>query len=187
MYKLHAVHGSFVRTSCRGWFAYGRYAEPLYAFIYHHLGGPRVDAEDLWQDVLLAALQSMPTYRGASQLFTWLCSIARHKIIDHLRRQGRRDVDVFTDLGEGQLSTLACRTHLPEEVVMQRSTRIRVIKALVYLPENYRRALVARYADDRSVAQVAHMLGRSYKATESLLSRARAAFRQALSTLEESE
>jgi DNA-directed RNA polymerase specialized sigma24 family protein len=59
-----------------------------------------------------------------------------------------------------------------------------VVEALGLLPTDYRMALIARYADERSVDEVARLLGRTYKATESLLSRARAAFQETLARLE---
>jgi RNA polymerase sigma-70 factor (ECF subfamily) len=74
---------------------------------------------------------------------------------------------------------------LPEEILALKGTRLRVVEALAVLPDDYRRALVARYADQRSVGDVAKLLGRNYKATESLLGRARTAFRAAF--LAESE
>ena len=163
---------------------YSRYANPLFAFIYHHLNESRSDAEDIWQDTLLAALRALPAYRGESRLFTWLCSIARHKIVDYFRRQGRAAAEVFSDVPEDQLSALISSTSLPEEVVMRRTTHVHVVEALGLLPTDYRMALIARYADERSVDEVARLLGRTYKATESLLSRARAAFQETLARLE---
>jgi DNA-directed RNA polymerase specialized sigma24 family protein len=70
-------------------------------------------------------------------------------------------------------------------MVVRRATRVRVVQALAFLTDDYRRALIARYADERSVDEVARMLGRTYKAAESLLARARDAFREALVSLEE--
>ena len=163
---------------------YSRYANPLFAFIYHRLNESRSDAEDIWQDTLLAALRGLPAYRGESRLFTWLCSIARHKIVDYFRRQGRAAAEVFSDVPEDQLSALISSTSLPEEVVMRRTTHVHVVEALGLLPTDYRMALIARYADERSVDEVARLLGRTYKATESLLSRARAAFQETLARLE---
>lgn len=163
---------------------YTRYADSLFAFIYHHLDKSRPDAEDIWQDTLLAALRAMPSFRGQSHMFTWLCSIARHKIADFFRQRGSATINVFSDVSETQLSTLVSSTPQPEDMVIQQATRIRVIEALALLTEDYRTALVARYADERSVDEVARLLGRTYKATESLLSRARVAFREALISLE---
>lgn len=164
---------------------YARYADALFAFVYHHLSGSRSDAEDVWQDTLLAALRALPSYRGRSRLFTWLCSIARHKLADHLRRQKRQAVEVFSDVPESRLSALISSTTLPEEEVMRQATRVQVAEALGTLPIDYQTALVTRYADECSVDEVARLLGRTYKATESLLSRARSAFQRAMAHLEE--
>jgi RNA polymerase sigma-70 factor (ECF subfamily) len=163
---------------------YARYADPLFAFIYHHIDESRPDAEDVWQETLLAALNALPAYRGQSRLFTWLCGIARHKIADHFRRQGRSVAEVFSDVPQAELAALIGAGTLPEELVARRATRVRVVQALAALPDDYRSALVARYADEQSVDEVARQLGRTYKATESLLSRARVAFQEALARLE---
>jgi len=164
---------------------YARHADSLFAFIYHHLDGAHSDAEDVWQEALLASLRALPTFRGQCRLFTWLCSIARHKIADHYRQRGWWLTDAFSDLPDTRLAGLISSSPLPEEVVTQRTTRVRVVQALALLPEDYRKALVARYAEEQSVSEVAQTLGRTYKATESLLSRARVALRDALVCPEE--
>ncbi|MHC4592914.1 MAG: RNA polymerase sigma factor [Planctomycetota bacterium] len=161
---------------------YARHADPLFAFIYHHVEESRPDAEEIWQDTLVTALRSLPTYRGQGQLFTWLCGIARHKIADYYRRRGRSP-DVFSDLSPADLAALAGTGPLPEDVLARGAARVRVVEALATLPEDYRVALVARYADGCSVGEIAQALGRTYKAAESLLSRARAAFRSAFSSI----
>ena len=43
---------------------YPRYADPLFAFIYHHIDESHPDAEDVWQETLLAAINALPAYRG---------------------------------------------------------------------------------------------------------------------------
>ncbi len=163
---------------------YDRYADPLFAFIYHHLDSAREDAEEVWQTTLLAATHSLASFSGESRLFTWLCAIARHKIAD-FRRRTAQPADVFSDVPTQHLLQLMVSAPLPEEIVLQRATRILVVKALAALSDEYRIALLARYIDDLSVKEISNMLGRSYKATESLLSRAREALRQSLERLEE--
>jgi RNA polymerase sigma-70 factor (ECF subfamily) len=162
---------------------YERYADPLFGFIYHHLAPQRADAEELWQETLLAALRSIGAYQGEGALFTWLCGIARHKISDYYRHRAH-EADLFADVPEAEIAALTSSLPLPEEVVLRRATRVRVVEALGELPPAYREALVARYVDSREVEEVGRLLGRTYKATESLLSRAREAFRAALTRLE---
>src|SRR5512145_3414588 len=67
---------------------YERYADALFAFVYHRLDAPRSDVEEIWQETWLAALRSIQSYRGQSQLFTWLCGLAQHKVADYCRKRG---------------------------------------------------------------------------------------------------
>jgi len=164
---------------------YARYADPLYAFIFHHLNGGRADVEDVWQETLVAAVGALPGYRGQSRLFTWLCGIARHKLTDHLRRAGR-SVSLVEDERSPDLTQVIDLAPLPDALLEQRAVRVRVVEALAMLPEDYRAALVGRYVEERTVEEVAALLGRSYKATESLLSRARANFREAIAEVQKS-
>jgi len=161
-----------------------RYADPLFTFIFHHLDSNKDEAEEVWQMTLAASVNSMMAYRGDGQLFTWLCAIARHKIID-FRRRNRFPADVFSDLPAARLTDLLDSRPLPEEILLQRSTHVLVITALAALPDDYRIVLLERYIHERSVGEISRLLGRSYKATESLLSRARTALRTALERLEE--
>ncbi|MGA2062403.1 MAG: RNA polymerase sigma factor [Thermoguttaceae bacterium] len=165
---------------------YERYADPLFAFICHYMGGSRADAEEIWQDTLLAATQSMESYNKQSRFFTWLCGIARHKIADRLRCRGKLAI-VFSQVSNKQLAALLEKGPLPEDILAGRETRLRVVEALAELPAEYRTALTARYAQQRSVDEVARLLGKTYKAAESVLSRARTAFRTILSQKNEDE
>jgi len=157
---------------------YEHYADPLFAFIYHHLDAQRADVEEIWSETWLAALRSIKSYRGQSRLFTWLCSLARHKIADYCRKQ-RRHAQVFSTVPAELIEATMDDSPLPESILADRAIRSRVVETLMALPDDYRTALVAQYANEHSVDQIAQQLGRSYKATESLLSRARAAFRAA--------
>ena len=159
---------------------YSRYGDLLFAFIYHRVAGSVPDTEEIWQETWLAAFRKLSTYRGRSGFFTWLCAIAGHKIVDHYRRRGREPVKFFSSMSEQNLASLVHDGPLPEEILMQQATRAHVVHALASLPDDYRTSLVARYADGHSVKKVAQRLGKSYRATESLLSRARRAFQKAL-------
>jgi len=156
-----------------------RHADALFAFIAHRSEASREDVEDLWQECLIAALAAIHTYRGDSALFTWLCGIARHKIADRARAPGTRREQPL-EPGARPLADAIDTGPLPEDLLQRADTRTAVVEALMTLPDAYRRALVARYVDEQPVAQVAVMLGHGYKATESLLSRAREALRRAL-------
>lgn len=158
---------------------YARHAGLVFAFIYHQLKGARSDAEEVWQDTFLTAIRALPTYRGQSRLSSWLCSIARHKVADRWRKL-RRPTQTLSVLPPENLVELMDGGPLPDEVLSQRAICARVIEVLAELPADYREALVSRYVDGCPVEEVARRLSRSYKVTESLLSRARAAMREML-------
>lgn len=157
---------------------YERYADALYAYIYHACGCDREDAEDIWQETLLAAIRGLDTFHSQSRLFTWLCAIAHRKIADYYRKLGR-PVETITEDQQDDLFILVDQSPLPEDWIQEKTTKIRVVTTLQKLPDEYRYVLVARYAHEESVAEISRKLGKSYKATESILSRARFAFKNA--------
>jgi RNA polymerase sigma-70 factor (ECF subfamily) len=166
---------------------YDRYADPLFAFIHHHLDAPRADVEDVFQETWLAALRSLQSYRGKTRIFFWLCGIARHKIADrsfHLRKERFQGAPLIK--GEA-LAGLVEEGPLPDGLLAQIETRSLVVEALALLPAEYRSALLARYVEECGVPEIARRLGRTYKATESLLSRARSSLRETLTHTREVE
>jgi RNA polymerase sigma-70 factor (ECF subfamily) len=152
-----------------------RYADAVYAYVRHRLA-PRADlVEDLVQDVFLAALASLANFAGSSSLQSWLLGIARHKVEDHYRRL-LREPERLADSGEpaepqddGPL--------LDEQIDRQRLHE-KTQRILRMLPEPYSVALLWRYWENRSVRDMAAATGRTEKAIERLLARARARFRQ---------
>lgn len=157
------------------------YSDPLYAYLYHLLDGNRQDVDDLWQEAWSAMLKALPNFRGDSRFFTWLCAIARRKAADHYR--GRRQPTTIEQDWE-TYEKLPDQDDLPEEWVVRRETRLRVVEALAGLPTAYRTVLQLRYGDGCSVEETSQRMKVTYKAAESLLSRARDAFRRLLSQIE---
>lgn len=165
---------------------YDHHADPLYAFICHACNGARSEAQEIWQDTLETAFRTLGAFRGQSEFFTWLCGIARHKLADHWRRQNRPGQQVLL-LPPEELAGLMDGGPLPQEILNRRDVCLRVVEVLGRLPAEYRSALVARYADGCSVEETAKLLDKTYKATESVLSRAKAALRKALGSKSETE
>lgn len=162
---------------------YKTYRSKLYSLILEQLGQDEATAEDLVQDVFLAALDSLDKFRGDSQLYTWLRSIAFHKINDLYRRQAKHprsrgssdEDDDSTELervGNGQPPASA---QMEDEEVRQS-----VHQALADLPQDYQQVLVLKYLKDMPVLAISQIMGRSPKAVEGLLSRARKAMRDSL-------
>lgn len=158
------------------------YAEAVYRFIYHQVGGVVEDAEDLTQETFLAALQSAHRFRGDSRLRTWLFRIAAHKIADHWRSRRRQPPqfpleDWHPTAGEGVS---------PPAFLEETEVRDRVRAAFLTLPSHYRTALVLRYVEEMPVAEMARVMERSPKSVESILIRAKQMLAQTLGEADES-
>ena len=161
---------------------YSVYRGRLYSLILEQVGRDEAAAEDLVQEVFLAALSSLHKFRGDSQLYTWLRSIAFHKVNDFYRHQARRprpnqsssDCD-FAELEHIRDSAPATSAQMESEEIRQS-----VHQALVDLPHDYQEVLVLKYLKGMPVLAISQIMGRSPKSVEGLLSRARKAMRDNL-------
>ncbi|MGQ9468138.1 MAG: RNA polymerase sigma factor [Anaerolineae bacterium] len=145
------------------------YADIVYRFIYHQVGGVTEDAEDLTQETFLAALQSAHRFRGNSRLRTWLLRIAAHKIADHWRSRYRQPSQFPLEDWHATMDEDAS----PPTFLEETEVRDRVRAALLTLPPHYRTALVLRYVEDMPVTEIAQVMERSPKSVESILIRAK--------------
>ena len=156
-----------------------RHVEPLYEFVHYRLGGDRALVEDVVQDTFLVALESLASFDRRSSLHTWLCGIAKNKIRTHRRRRRSVPLEDVLEESSGEIDAILARIErepLPESVLERRETRELVGATLSSLAPEYRHALLDKYVEGRSVAQMAEACGKSVKATESLLTRSRLAF-----------
>jgi len=162
---------------------YNLYRNRLYSLVLEQVDRDEAVAEDLVQEVFLAALGSLDKFRGDSQLYTWLRSIAFHKINDFYRHQAREpkpkksspDFDVLKQLEQTGDNQPATSTVMESEEIRQS-----VHQALADLPEDYQEVLVLKYFRDMPVLAISEIMGRSPKSVEGLLARARKAMRDNL-------
>ena len=159
------------------------HAAGLYRFALARMRGNADAAEDVVQATLSAAIRKLATYRGEAALFTWLCTFCRHEISAHYRRTGRfaPEVPLLEDAPEirAALEALGAAGERPDERLRQTEVARLVRLTLDYLPERYGDALEWKYLEEISVEEIAARLEVSPKAAESVLSRARDAFRDA--------
>ncbi len=155
-----------------GFLAFYDHALPqVYGYLVHRCGGAAL-AEELTAESFLAAVDTARAGGGAKISVPWMIGVARHKLVDHWRRQGReaRGVRVLAEDARG----------VPDEDPWDaRLDAVRAHQTLETIAPQHRAALTLRYLDDLSVPEVAVELGRTVHATEALLVRARASFRRA--------
>lgn len=152
------------------------YADALprvYGYFFHRLGADAAMAEDLTQDTFLAAVAELRRGTSVVAPMPWILGVARHKLLDHFRRQRQTDWILLSWEDEVDDPALIA----PED---GEAARQRAIAALAVVPSPQREALVLRYLDGFSVPEVAAELGRSVSAAESLLARGRVALRRSL-------
>ena len=125
-------------------------------------------AEDLTAEVFIVAVTAWQAEPGRQLDVGWLIGTARHKLIDHWRRDGRQR-DALAELWDDMPAPVDPHDR-PIEVEQAQST-------LAVLAPLHRSVLMLRYCDGLPVGEVASTIGRTVHATESLLTRAKAAFR----------
>ncbi len=139
------------------------------------------EVEELTQEVFLSALDSLSLYRGESSLKTWILSIARHEVADYYRK---RYVRAVIEQTSPLFDAIVADIHTPEFEMKKSKLRARFMRAYHGLSEQYRDVLSFRFELGMSVKEIAERMEMSVKATESLLFRARTAFRVAYETRE---
>jgi len=164
------------------------YFPRLFRFALVRLDGDEDAAEEVAQATLCAVIGKLGTYRGEAALFTWLCTFCRHELSAFCRRRQRQpgSLALREEIPEirAALESLVSADETDPRAALRRQEVGRLVQiTLDHLPPRYGDALEWKYIHGFSVREVADLLGVSPKAAESLLTRARAAFRDGFSTL----
>jgi RNA polymerase sigma-70 factor (ECF subfamily) len=144
----------------------------VYGYFVHRCGGSATVAEDLTQETFLAVVVELNRGKRVRTPMPWVYGIARHKLLDHYRREQRveRQLELASESEEAG----------GELVVADRAeARERAMAALSAVAASQRAALVLCYLDGYSVPEAARLLGKSAEAVESLLARGRQSFKRA--------
>ena len=167
---------------------FNEYYPKLYRFVRRRMPRDAAGAEDVAQATLCRALESLRGYRGEAALMTWLCTICRREM--SARWQENRLYADAPALAEDDPqirvaleSLLAAEQGDPLLATDREQIGQSIRAALDYLPAPYAEILECKYLRDMSIGEIARQMGRSPKATESLLTRARDAFREAFALL----
>lgn len=167
------------------------YFPRLFRFTLRRVNDDQDDARDIVQAAMTRGVRRLETYRGEASLFTWLCQITRRELFDHLSRLARertyvhRLVELEDDPeNRAVLESIPADADTQPEVLAHRDDlAARVHAALDYLPSRYAKVLELKYLEDLPMEAIATRLGVSVIAVQSLLARARQAFRDIGSTL----
>jgi len=155
-----------------------RYSGHIYGYVRSRLAPRYEQVEDLVQEIFLAAWENLSHYRATGSLQAWVMGIARHKVEDYYRERLRKTESIEDAELDPDMLTLL--TSVPEvhQVLEQHQLRKNMERVLAALPEQYRLALIWRYWEKAPAREMALKTGKTEKAIERLLARARAEFRE---------
>ena len=140
--------------------------------------GDAAEAEDLAQDAFLKIFDAAPRYRSTATFRTYFYRVLTRLCIDHRRKKRPGLADPFPHMPDTAPSPSAQADQAERDALIQ--------AALNSLPADYRMAVVLRYFEGLSGAEMAEAMGRSVKAVERLLARAKSALEPQLRHLLES-
>lgn len=162
------------------------YLPALYRFAQRRLRDHEI-SEEVVQATAVKAISKLSGFRSEAALMTWLCAICRNEIAGYFRRRGREGTAVELD-EQGVAAGAPIGSAPPDDpetrlLGLERSELVH--EALDALPFHYGRALEWKYLERLPVREIAERLGMGPKAAESMLTRARSAFRELYSRLAE--
>jgi RNA polymerase sigma-70 factor, ECF subfamily len=164
-----------------------RYSANVYALLYR-LTENAEEAQDLTQDTFLRALKAIKSFRGESNLKTWLFRIAINESKNRWRWWKRRKNDLTISLDaensftEMPLSdTIADTSENPETEILRREREFQLKKLLRELPQNFREVIILRDIEGLSYEEIAAALSANVGTIKSRIARGREELRKKLS------
>jgi RNA polymerase sigma-70 factor, ECF subfamily len=150
------------------------HADAIYSYVASRLVPRMEKVDDLTQEIFLAAWKSLADYRGDSPLRSWLLGIARHKVEDYYRAKLRLPEPLPVE----EAGELPDEPDLElDEILDQTQLGDRVRRIIDSMSRQYALLLLWRYWEERSAREISQQIGRTEKAVERMLARARADFR----------
>lgn len=164
---------------------FATYFPRVFRFALPRLNRNEDTAKDVVQATLIKAMRRLGDYRGDAAIFTWLCQICRREIADQVRSQRRHSskVVLIEDSEEVRLALESIEAPAADDPLRRcdgAELRRLVHAVLDRLPGRYGEALEWKYVEGRSVEEIGDLLGIGHTAAQSLLARARVAFREGL-------
>jgi len=151
-----------------------RHQQGLVSFLTGYVRSPET-AEDLAEDTFVELLLHKGRFRGQSSFKTYLFSVARHKALDHLRREKRRPALSLEELKErgGDVAS-------PEAFYLAGEQAEEIAQAIETIPREYREVLRLLYLEQLSYDEAARVMRKNMKQVSNLAYRARQALKNSL-------
>jgi len=151
---------------------YQKYYNSVRGFVSRKIGDEGT-ADELTNDILLAAYESLPTFNGKCSEFSFICAIAKHKIIDYYRKKKLKTIlfsasPIFEEIADQAIG--------PERDVLKNELIEEIEVTFKELKKGYGKLLRLKYVEGWKTSAIAKMTKLSIKAVESRLVRAKKQF-----------
>ena len=150
------------------------FQQPLIYFLHGYVRSLDA-AEDLAEETFVELLLHKGRFRGQSAFKTYLFSVARHKAIDHMRREQRRFALPLDEIAERSDDSMG-----PEELCLAQEKAQTIARTIGELPWEYREVLRLIYLEHLTYSDIARIMHKTPKQIDNLAYRARQSLRAAL-------
>ena len=159
---------------------YRRHAQTVYRYLLSRTGNSDI-AEELTQETFYQAVKSANKFNGSCTVVTWLCSIARNKLYEHMRKKNRELLIDDTEntavnlqitkagrpgkrrMGDDSAARLqdAQTVTSAEAEIISSENRVELMRALQQLDPGMREVIYMRLFGELSFREIGEVLGRS--------------------------
>lgn len=153
---------------------YDRHETGVWRFVFRSVQNNEV-TDDLVQELWFSVTRSAASYEPTAKFKTWLFTMARNRVIDHVRtRKNHASIDAENEEGESMFSDLAAESRLgPMRQVSSREQAKALLDAIEQLPADQREAFLLQAEGDMSVEEIAAAIGVTFETAKSRLRYAR--------------
>lgn len=130
---------------------YREYAQTVYRYLLSRCGDPDI-AEELTQETFYQAVRSAGKFNGSCSVLTWLCAIAKNKLLEYFRKKNRELP--ISDANE-------CTVTPAEAEILASESRVELMKALRQLDPDVREVIYMRLFGELSFREIGEVVGRS--------------------------
>ncbi len=152
--------------------------ERLWRYVARFIGSNEAAVADVFQETLLAVARAGRSLADGSQIWPWLATIGHNQCALYWRNQSRHSTEGLVE----ELTATAT-----DDVLLKQEVVAAVRKLLTEMPADYVTVLTEKYAEGRSLIDIAHQLNEGIEAVRSRLARARKEFRRRYEALQEAE
>lgn len=152
----------------------------IYSFVLVRTACDAQITEDIVQETFTAAWQAQDRFQNKCAYRTWVCAIAKNKLKEHYRKTASTEKNEIDDEGLDEESS----GFNLESAVLLREKKAQVAAALNRINPVYKYSLIMKYIDGYSVKEISGQLGRTAKAVDGLLQKAKKSFMREYSKME---